>query len=207
MKLNRIVLCLAVLASFSFAQQTAKPDYKSLDATLAAGKTDIDYDLLRHSCAEDSKHCEEVDSEAKNAMLHELQAGDKSKALAMAEKILQKNRAYLWANMVAWSAANSLGLKGKAEYYDQIVRGLLGSIRHGGDGRTEENTWNAIEVTEEYATLAIMGYRPQGQADVVKNGHHFDVMKVTDGENKEPFDIYFNTDVIWNNYAKIFGKK
>ena len=202
---------LLLLSSCVSAQNTPPPaarpvTYVELAAKLEAGDPDIDYDVLRTRCTKEPEQCHSVDNNDRLKMMAALRNKKYEEVLLLAEGILRKNRTNLWANMVGYTSANQMGNKALASYYDHVVRGLLHSITGGRDGRSAKTSWNAIEVGEEYATLSAMQMAPRGQSASQIDGHNYDVMKVVTEDQKEPIDIYFNTDVIWAEYDKIFKR-
>ena len=109
------------------------------------------------------------------------------------------------AHFVAFIANRDLGDTKRAEHHKVVFAGLLGSIMSGADGKTPASAYHVICVPEEYVLLSYLGHKKQSQALFNEGGSKFDILTVTD-EKGATQKLYFNIDVVWKGYEKLYKK-
>ena len=94
-----------------------------------------------------------------------------------------------------------------SERRSTAARGLIRTILATGDGKTPETAFAVIAVAEEYAIIGALGLKRGQQALINKDGHSYDLMRVTtkDGAMER---LYFNIDRVMRwNAEKMGGRK
>lgn len=223
MKLNLLPLLLSLLAfTFSVQAQTAPTDkpvdpapqeksstaaYPDLLAKLKEGDTKIDYRALRMAYTQTKEYSPYgTGSDETTPMFKALNDKKYKDALKLAEEILKDNYVEMNSHYVASLAHESLGNKEKAEFHKAVFLGLVNSIIGGKDGKSAKTAYEVISVPEEYVIVNILKYQRGSQSLVNEDGHKFDVLTVTHRETKETVRLYFNVDLVFKGYEKIFGK-
>lgn len=195
------LLAVAILPS-SVAALDQPSEYATLLASLKAGKTDIDYARLRISYMDSPEYKAAKDvSDSETAMIDALNKKDYPAALKNAGIVLDSSYVNMDAHFVAMAANRELGAKDKQEFHSAVFRGLIKSILDSGDGKSTEKAWVVINVAEEYVVLRVLGFAPNGQSLVQKDGHSYDVMKVKDAKDGTEQTFYFNVDIPFKHYG------
>lgn len=127
---------------------------------------------------------------------------DPAKALALAQKQLKANPLDIDANLLAEIAFAKMGRKEDETRQHTLLMALLRSVMDGKDGRTPQTAWNAVNVSEEYQVLRLIGMEPKRQALVTDAGKTFDAMTVELREPGQEATIHFNIDFF---FGKEFG--
>ena len=68
------------------------------------------------------------------------------------------------ANFFLKVAHMKLGNEEKVTFYGFQYAGLLQSVLDSGDGKSEDTAWQTISVAEEYDTMYLIYFQPEGQA-------------------------------------------
>lgn len=134
-----------------------------------------------------------------------LQAGDLKKAQAVVEQILAESYLDMDAHNVAALLADRRGDKAAAEYHRYVLGGVVDSILGSGDGRTPETAYVVIAVSEEYATVGILGLQVVEQHLMRdESGHSYDLLEVVNPETRATQKMYFNIDSVMGALSKKF---
>ncbi len=194
-------LAAAVAVPAYAAKTDSAAEYATLLAALKGGNTSIDYGRLRISYMDspEYKHAKDTTA-AEKVMWDALNAKDFQKALKNAEEMLDSEYVNIDAHFVAYVANKELGATDKAQFHLTVFQGLLNSIRDSVDGLSPETAWVVIKVHEEYVFLNVLGYKPTGQSTGVKNGRHYDEMKVKKLDDGSEATFYFNVDIPFKQY-------
>lgn len=213
--MKKITLLLSVLflfTSVSLAQTPAKtadtpaPSYEDLVAKLKAGETGIDYKALRMAYTQTKNYSAYgTDAEEKNKLFKALSEKRYKDVLPVAEGILKTNYVDMNAHFTSFVAYRELGDAEKSEYHKTVFKGLIDSILNGADGKSAKTAYVVIYVPEEYVVLNYLGHKRGDQALVMEDGHRFDILTVT-SESNETLKLYFNIDIVWKGYEKMFSK-
>ncbi len=188
-------LVAGLLASWSFCQEksTTKSTYADLVAKVKAGDKGVDFKELRFAYA-DSPGGPDTDTQ-KKAMMAALNSKNYADALKNADTVLAGNYVDMDAHFVEYIAHRELKNDEQAEFHKFILRGLLDSITHPGDGKSFETAFQVIQVHEEYVVLRFMGLMPSKQSMSQKSGHSYDVMEAVNPKSNEKVTLYFNIDI------------
>lgn len=185
---------------------TAK-DYENLLAKLKSGDTRIDYKALRMAYTETEDYSPYgIDADERTAIFKALNDKKYKDVIKAADKVLAANYVEMNAHYASAVANGELGDTKKADFHKAVFLGLIDSIVRGKDGKTAKTAYEVICVPEEYMLLNYFGYRRGSQALANENGSKFDILTVTDPEKNETFKLYFNIDIVWKGYEKVFGK-
>ncbi|MGD0548609.1 MAG: DUF4919 domain-containing protein [Terracidiphilus sp.] len=198
------ILCLLAAAALPavVAAQSQTSLYATLLSALKAGKTGIDYTLLRLSYMDSpARKAAKDTSGPEKAMFEALNKKDYPAALKEAETVLDSEYVNIDAHYVALVANREMGATEKAEFHRTVFRGLIDSILHSGDGKSMEKAWVVISVHEEYVVLRALGFRPGEQSLMHKDNHSYDVMKVKNAEDGTEQTFYFNVDIPFAHYG------
>ena len=197
-----VCLLIVVAQPADVAAQNQSSEYAALLATLKAGKTEIDYTRLRLSYMDSPEYKAAKDTDdSEKAMFDALDKKNYPAALKNAEAVLTSEYVDIDAHFVALVANREMGMTEKAEFHRAIFRGLVNSILSSGDGKSKETAWVVINVHEEYVILRVLGYKPSGTSLEQKDGHSYDLMKVTKIEDGTQQTFYFNVDIPFKHYG------
>ncbi len=122
-------------------------------------------------------------------MLKALAASDWENAEKQARQVLISNYLQLDAHYVLLLISRRKGQKG--ELHDFMLRGLSSAIRAQHDGSSPEQSWNALNVAEEYSVCRLAGWKWQSQGTVSQGARQFDRVMVVNAEGNN-FPIYFD---------------
>jgi hypothetical protein len=211
--INSIVL---LILSLNFYSQTgttpagtdqAGAVYDQLLAKLKGGDTKIDYKALRAAFT-DTKGFGPLGGDPRGLSEMAGMIDDKKykEAIKAAEAKLKTNYVDIDAHLVCAIAHRELKDTAKADFHKAVYLGLINSIMSGADGKSAKTAYHVIAITEENAVLRVLGLRKDGQSLVNDDGHKFDVIDVTDPKTKVTSEIYFNIDLLWKGYDKMFSK-
>ena len=182
--------------------------YSALVAKAAAHDASVDFRALRFAYL-DSKAFEgagkqfETADTLRRAMFAAARSGDDAAVRANAEKILSIDYTDLWAHKLLRQSCAALKDDACAELHHFVEFGLLDSIIHSGDGKTCATGWEAVQISEEYFVLGMMGVHFEQQSLVNAGGHNCDAMQGTDDKGAG-VTTYFNIDAMMAAEAKQF---
>jgi hypothetical protein len=219
MKITLILFVFLLFTTVSLAQPPVKAGavpvksadepaktYEDLLAKLKAGDTGIDYKALRMAYTATKDYSSYgIDGDMKTKLFKALGEKKYKDAVDIAEEVLKTNYVEMNAHFVAFVSHRELGDAKKSEYHKAVFSGLINSILNGVDGKTAKTAYVVICVPEEYVVLNYLGHRRGDQALVNEDGHKFDVLTVT-SEKNETLKLYFNIDIVWKGYEKMFSK-
>jgi hypothetical protein len=212
-KLALVVPILCLLAAFSYAQTPIKTDdkpsskiYETLLSKLKDGDTAIDFKALRMSYTETKDFSAYgVDPDMRSKLFKANADKKYADAISVANEILKTNYVDMNAHFVAFIAYRESGDAKRSQFHKAVFDGLINSILDGADGKSAKTAYTVIYVPEEYVVINFLGYKRGNQALAVEDGHRFDILTVTDDANKT-HKLYFNIDIVWKGYEKMFGK-
>jgi hypothetical protein len=205
-----LVLSLVLLSlTGAYAQQPAASDtdpYKTIVAKLKGGDTKVDYKALRMASA--SSKAEDAgargDSDAYSKAVSAYRAKKYDEALSNGEKALKTGYLDINTHLLMAAAHKDKGNKEKFEFHKAIYLGLVNSILDGADGESAKTAFVVIEVSEEYAILDALELERGSQGLRHEGGHAFDVLTATDPKTKKSKEVWFNIDIVWKGYEKMF---
>lgn len=187
----------------------AKEDaFKTLVAKLKAGETSVDFKALRlasvDSDADDAGAEADTDEYKKAATAF---SNEKFKdAVSAGEKALKSGYLDIRTHLLLALANQKLKNTEKYEFHKAVYLGLVNSILKSGDGKSAQTAYVVIAVAEEYAILDALQLRRGSQSLQSKDGHQFDVLSATDANGKA-VTLWFNIDIVWKGYDKLFKDK
>lgn len=201
-----LALLLTGLAG-TVAAKSEKPEkgfeadaYASAVARYGAGDATVDVKWLRQQNLLNFHYMVPTWDEARKAF-DSLQ-DDPANALERAKAWLAIDPLSIDANFVAEVALNRLKRSDEAQRHHAAIVTLLRAVTGGTDGQAQDKAWVAMSVGEEYSVLRLLGFQPNGQALVSKDGHSFDVMTVRQRDTDKDVKIWFNIDAF---FGKEFG--
>ena len=92
-----------------------------------------------------------------------------------------------------------------SNFHYNAYTGLLNSILYSGDGNDPKTAYLVISTVEEYDFLNWFNLQTNRQSLINADGYSFDLMKVTDRDTGEKYEIYFNVEPAINTLKNIFG--
>ena len=166
--------------------------YSETVKTLESGKTNIDYEVFRESFIESKqfKIASEKSSEfrdLKKQMYRQMSELKYDSIISTTKKMLSIDYTSMIAHKILRQTYQLVGDSVNAEKYKTIQFGLLRSIVNNGDGKSCENGWPVIQISEEYFILDMLGAELKTQSI---DGGVCDRMEVVD-ENGETKVYYF----------------
>lgn len=123
------------------------------------------------------------------------------------ERTLEANPMDLEVRMLLDYAYNQLEQHDLSARHHAFVVGMLQAIFNSGDGRSLENAWDVVAVSEEYTLLSVMGLRMERQSLVEEGGGFYDVLSVMPNNsegNSTPLELYFNITSPFTYLRKMF---
>ena len=136
-------------------------DYSKTVETLESGQTDIDYKAFRESFIKSdqfkvaSKKQKEF-HKLTDEMYEQMSAKDFSGVIKTTQQMLSIDYTSLKAHKILRQTYNIIGDTMNADKYKTIQFGLLKSIVDNGDGKSCENGWPVIQISEEYFILDML---------------------------------------------------
>jgi hypothetical protein len=178
-------------------------DYYSLLDSVKNGTSD-DFFTLRMAYAKTAlyePYGKDI-KELQKKMVSYIEKKDFQKALAIADDILKKKYVDIKTHLDCSQIYEQLKDTVKSNYHYNFYKGLINSIYLSGDGKSVKTAFIVIEIPEEYDLMEWLNLKPLGQYWLIKDGFHFDVVKVSDGiEEKE---LFFNVDLPLKKISKKF---
>lgn len=143
-----------------------------------------------------------VDPELSDALNAAMGGKDYAAQIAAADAILKSDFTDIMAHV---AKAMALSRSGADDAFEKaIVKALVSSITTSGDGRSPETAWHVAQVQEEYALLALLGWKREMQALSEVGGHSFDILMCVD-EKGGKFTLYFDITEHMANLSRIMG--
>ena len=182
-------------------------DYSNTVQMLENGKTDIDYKSFRESFIESKqfKIASEKSSEfrdLKKQMYRQMSESKYDSIIATTKKMLSIDYTSMTAHKILRQTYKIVGDSINAEKYKTIQFGLLKSIVNNGDGKSCENGWPVIQISEEYFILDMLGVELKTQSI---DGGICDRMEVED-ENGDTKVYYFEISNVFKGKEKLKEK-
>ena len=169
-------------------------NYSETVKKLENGKTDIDYKLFRESFIESKqfKIASEKSTEFREltkSMYKQMSESEFDSVISTTKKMLSIDYTSMKAHKILRQTYKIVGDTINSKKYKTIQFGLLKSIVNNGDGKSCENGWSVIQISEEYFILKMLGVELNKQS-IDNNGGICDRMEVVD-ENGETLTYYF----------------
>jgi hypothetical protein len=169
-------------------------NYSRTVKALESGKTDIDYKSFRESFIESKQfkiasEKSTIFRELTNALHKQMSESEFDSVISTTKKMLSIDYTNMKAHKVLRQTYRIVGDSINEEKYKTIQFGLLTSIVNNGDGKSCENGWSVIQVSEEYFILDMLGVELSKQS-IDNNDGICDRMEVVD-ENGEKKVYYF----------------
>ena len=182
-------------------------DFSKMVQILENGKTDIDYKSFRESFIESEqfKIASEKSSEfrdLKKAMYRQMSESKYDSIITTTKKMLSIDYTSMTAHKILRQTYKIIGDTINAEKYKTIQFGLLRSIVNNGDGKSCENGWSVIQISEEYFILNMLGVELKTQSI---DGGVCDRMEVVD-ENGETKVYYFEISNVFKGKENLKDK-
>lgn len=192
-----LVLVASAFLTFGGAQEDKpkeKPTYEALVKKVKSGDISVDFKQLRLAYANSTTSRPDTNPQ-KKAMTAALNSKNYVKALKNADVVLASNFVDMDAHFAEYVAQRELKNTEQSEFHRFVFHGLLDSIAHSGDGKSEKTAYQVIEVHEEYVVLRFMELMPSKQSLSKTDGHSYDVMEAVDPKTNEKVTLYFNVDI------------
>ncbi len=182
--------------------------FTPLIAKVKAGDVSVDFTALRmaspESDAEDAGA--EADLEVYKKGVAAFNAKKFDDAVLAGERALKSGYLDADTHLLLAVANQKLGKTAKFEFHRAVYRGLINSILKSGDGKSSKTAYVVIAVREEYAVLNSLGLTRDSQAVRNEDGHTFDLLTATDEDSGKTVEVWFNIDIVWKGYEKVFKK-
>jgi len=191
------------LSSPAFSKRQADFDPKAYAEAVAkaeAGDPGVDYLWLRKQASAQFDYAEANWTDWQSA--DSLVDTSPDQALGMARARLAGVWTDFMAHIVAQLALEKLGRHEDAEREHRITGAIISSIAGGHKGTSAADSFNAVNVAEEYRVLFLLHWKFEGQSLVNQDGHSFDVFDVTDMKTNQKRQVWFNIDIY---FGKEFG--
>jgi hypothetical protein len=182
-------------------------NYSKTVKTLESGKTDIDYKEFRESFIESKqfKVASEKNTEfreLKKQMYRQMSESKYDSIITTTRKMLSIDYTSMTAHKILRQTYKIVGDTLNSEKYKTIQFGLLTSIVNNGDGKSCENGWSVIQISEEYFILNMLGVELKTQNI---DGGICDRMEVVD-ENGESKVYYFEISNVFKGKENLKEK-
>jgi hypothetical protein len=183
---------LGLAAGQNKAQESST--YETLVEKVKNGEKSVDFRQLRLAYADSPTSRPDTDPQ-KKAMTAALNSKNYTDTLKNGDVVLASDFVDMDAHFAEYVAQRELNNTDQAEFHKYVLKGLLDSITHSGDGKSEKTAFQVIEVHEEYVILRFMGLMPSEQSLSHKDGHSYDVMNAVNPKTQEKVTLYFNIDI------------
>ena len=182
-------------------------NYSKTVQILENGKTDIDYKSFRESFIESKqfKIASEKSTEfkeLKKEMYHQMSESKYDSIITTTKKMLSIDYTSMTAHKILRQTYKIIGDTINGRKYKTIQFGLLKSIVNNGDGKSCENGWSVIQISEEYFILNMLGVELETQS--IDSGI-CDRMEVVD-ENGEEKVYYFKISNVFKGKQNLKEK-
>jgi len=182
-------------------------NYSKTIKTLESGKTEIDYKEFRESFIESKqfKIASEKSTEfreLKKQMYRQMSESKYDSIISTTKRMLSIDYTSMTAHKILRQTYKIVGDSINAEKYKTIQFGLLRSIVNNGDGKSCENGWPVIQISEEYFILNMLEAKLKTQSI---DGGICDRMEVED-ENGETKVYYFEISNVFKGKEKLKEK-
>ena len=182
-------------------------DYSKTVQMLENGETDIDFKSFRESFIESEqfKIASEKSSEfrkLKKEMYRQMSESKYDSIISTTKKMLSIDYTSMTAHKILRQTYKIVGDSINAKKYKTIQFGLLYSIVRNGDGKSCENGWPVIQISEEYFILNMLGVKLKTQSI---DGGVCDRMEVVD-ENGETKVYYFEISNVFKGKENLKDK-
>jgi hypothetical protein len=182
-------------------------DFSKTAQILESGKTDIDYKSFRESFIESKqfKIASEKSTEfreLKKEMYRQMSESKYDSIIATTKKMLSIDYTNMTAHKILRQTYKIVGDTINAKKHKKIQFGLLKSIVNNGDGKSCENGWSVIQISEEYFILNMLGVELETQSIA---GGICDRMEVVN-ENGEKKVYYFEINNVFKGKENLKEK-
>ena len=182
-------------------------DYSKTIQILENGKTDIDYKSFRESFIKSNqfKIASEKSSEfrdLKKQMYRQMSESKYDSIISTTKKMLSIDYTSMITHKILRQTYKIVGDSINAKKHKTIQFGLLRSIVNNGDGKSCQNGWPVIQISEEYFILDMLGVELKTQSI---DGGICDRMEVED-ENGEMKVYYFEISKVFKGKEKLREK-
>jgi len=182
-------------------------NYTKTVQKLESGQTDIDYKTFRENLIESEqfKVASKMNNEFKELtekMYKQMSAKDFDGVISTTQQMLSIDYTSLKAHKILRQTYNIVGDTMNADKYKTIQFGLLKSIVDHGDGKSCENGWPVIQISEEYFILDMLDVKLIEQTIDNEDGV-CDRMEVRD-ENGDKTTYYFEISNVFKG-RRILG--
>lgn len=183
-----------------------KDQYCESVRQLEAGQTDIDYRKFRESFIESeqfkvaSKNIDQLELLQKEMYL-QMNASNYAEVIRITKSILSIDYTSMLAHKILRQTYKIVNDSTNAIKYKSIQFGLLNSIVKSGDGKSCEQAWSVIQISEEYFILNMIEAELLKQS-IDNNGGVCDkmIVKTDRGENATYF---FDITKVLEGYKKL----
>ena len=181
-------------------------DYSKTVKKLESGQTDIDYRSFRENFIQSeqfkvaSKKSTEL-NELTDKMYQQMSDKDFNGVISTTQQMLSIDYTSMTAHKILRQTYKIVGDTIGAEKYKSIQFGLLKSIVDNGDGKSCENGWPVIQISEEYFILNMLDVKLIEQSIDNENGI-CDLM-VVQNENGERETYYFEISNVFKGRKKL----
>ncbi len=184
-------------------------NYSKTVQTLENGKTDIDYKSFRESFIESKQFKVASEkrtefSELTKEMYNQMSESEYDSVISTTKKMLSIDYTSMKAHKILRQTYKIVGDTKNAEKYKTIQFGLLKSIVNNGDGKSCENGWSVIQISEEYFILDMLDVELDEQ-HIDNDGGICDRMEVVD-ENGEKKTYYFEVSNVFKGRENLKRK-
>ena len=184
-------------------------NYSKSVKIIESGNTDIDFKSFRESFIESkqfkiaSEKSTEF-SELTKTMYKQMSESEFDSVISTTKKMLSIDYTNMTAHKILRQTYKIVGDTINAKKYKAIQFGLLKSIVNSGDGKSCENGWSVIQISEEYFILDMLDVELDEQ-HIDNDGGICDRMEVVD-ENGEKKTYYFEVSNVFKGRENLKRK-
>jgi sugar lactone lactonase YvrE len=180
----------------SAEQQKAEHEFAVMVGRVKQGDMTMDFRAFRVAGAlKSGPQASMLETGERAAFRNLMASGDRTGALDLARRALDRNYASPIAHFDAMTAYQSLDKNDEAAAHEKVLSALLHSIRQSGDGKSPDTAYFVVTVQEEYLFLnRVLHVRATSQDWVRKDGHFYDRISVPDLTTDHIQYLWFNAD-------------
>ena len=173
--------------------------YLALQARAEIDDVTLDYSELRQAFTKSSFY-QPYGSDERKRVEENFKLFDEEKydlCLQSANTLLTKNFISLGGHYVSVICAKALDLEETAYLHEEILDGLIDSIKKSGDGQGLESAYVIYTTEELYTFLQLNGLKVKGQGIINEDNKVFESMQVSANDSDQEFTLFFDITTQW----------
>ena len=167
--------------------------YQQLVERVKKGDAAVDFvDLIAAASDWDVSAKTLIEVPHRDEMVAAFKAKDYSKAVDLAESVLDYEFTNRGLHRATANAYRELGNKAKADFHNDVGEKILKALLTTGDGKSTETAYCVQSINEEYVIMNYFGYEVSSQAYIVSSSSNYDLLEGKDKKTGKKVGLYFD---------------